>query len=530
MNKEAGNIESAAPDNGPDVGNPCRAIAAVLEMHPGVKKAAVIQNGGNGLLAMVVPDDSFMDDVLGRRATGINAVGKWRKASDLSQLTKEAASAPVGFNTLGWNSSYTRQSLPAEEMLEWVETTVASILRFAPKTVYEIGCGTGMLLMRIAPRCDRYVAADFSPVVLEMLREQLRTVPSLTKQVEIVERTADNFEGIEENSFDTVVLNSIVQYFPSAIYLTKVLEKAIHVLRPGGRIFVGDIRSLNLLPAFASSVELFQVADDVTAEALRNRIWRRMEREQELVISPAYFLSLRRQFPKLSRVEIEPRCGRSDNEMTRYRYNAILHVGYETEDLGNDKFYDWGEHKWTLDEIRSRLRQYPNEPTGIKRIANARIEKDLSALAMLGNAPAANIASELRHEVEQYLQEGIHPQALIDLETEGLGFAIFISWAACRPDGTFDAYFVPTELLRGETGPAFDWPKADASAFVRLTNAPGQGKLRDELILQLLAHCSQNLSRDMLPSEIRLVDAVPNTPDGNVDASALLVSVRCNSM
>jgi ubiquinone/menaquinone biosynthesis C-methylase UbiE len=518
------------PNNAAHTTNWQVTIMNVLQMHPGVREAAVVRDGCDGMAAFVVPNDSYMDDVLGRALAGINTVGKWRKASNLSQLTKEAASAPVGFNTLGWDSSYTRQPIPADQMREWVETTVAGIFRFAPKTVYEIGCGTGMLLMRIAPRCDRYVALDFSPVVLDRLREQLRTVPSFTKQVEIVERTADNFEGIEENSFDTVVLNSIVQYFPSTIYLTKVLERAIHVVRPGGRIFVGDIRSLPLLSAFASSVELFQVADEVTTEDLRNRIRRRMEREQEQVISPAYFLSLQSRFPQLSRVEIEPRRGRADNEMTCYRYNAILHVGHETQGLRSDRFRDWGEHKWTLEEIRSMLRQHPNESFGIKRIVNARIEKDLAGLAMLRNADAGDTASELRHELEQYPQEGIHPQAIIDLETQGLGFAVFISWAACRPDGRFDAYFIPTELLKGVTMPAIDWPKAGASAVVLLTNAPGQGKLRDELIGQLVAHCSQNLSGDMLPREIRLVDAVPGTPDGNADASALLAGMRCNSI
>ena len=66
--------------------------------------------------AFVVPNDEYMDDILGRTIAGSTVVGKWRKAYDLSQLTKEAASAPAGFNTIGWNSSYTRQPIPREEI------------------------------------------------------------------------------------------------------------------------------------------------------------------------------------------------------------------------------------------------------------------------------------------------------------------------------------------------------------------------------------------------------------------------------
>ena len=504
------------------------AMEHVLHMHAGVREAAVVRDGRDGLIAFIVPDDEYMDCFLGRGKAGSTVLGKWQKVSDLSQLTKEAATAPVGFNTIGWNSSYTRQPIPIEEMREWVEITVADILQLAPKAVYEIGCGTGMLLMQIAPLCDRYVAVDFSPVLLDRLRKQLRTVPSTAKRVEVTERRADNFDGLDENSFDTVLLNSVAQYFPNVAYLTKVLGNAINVVRPGGYVFAGDIRSLPLLPAFSSSVELFQAADETRVGELRDLIRRRAEREPELVLSPAYFLSLQHRFPKISRVEIRPLRGHADNEMSRYRYQAIIHVGHKTVVSSNNEFLNWTERKWSLDEIRSILQQHPNERIGIKRIQNARIEKDLAALAILRDADAANPAGELRHRLEQNVGEGIHPQALIDLETEGLGFAVFLSWAACRPDGSYDACFVPTGTIQGIPLPAIDWPEPTASEFVRFANAPGQGKPRNELIAQLIAHCSQNLPKEMIPSDMLLVDMLVRTPDGDIDRRTLL-SARSES-
>jgi ubiquinone/menaquinone biosynthesis C-methylase UbiE len=502
------------------------AITKALQMHPGVREAAVVQDGSEPLTAYVLPDDSYIDKVLGRGASDATTVDKWRRASDLNLLTKDAGIAPIGFNTTGWNSSYTRQPIPVEHMREWVETTVEDILQLVPKTVYEIGCGTGMLLMRIAPHSERYVAVDVSPVALENLKKQLHAIPSLAEQIEIVKRGADNFDGIEDNSFDTVVLNSVSQYFPNASYLTRVLESAIRVARPGGHIYVGDIRSLPLLPAFATSVEIVQAADEAGVEELRNRIRRRIEKDQELVVSPAYFLSLQNRFSKSLRVEIHPRSGRADNEMTRYRYNAILHLGHETETSCDDVFYDWEEHKWTLDEIRSMLLQHPTKRIGIKRIQNARIEKDLAALAVLRDTEITDTAGKLRHRLGQYVEQGVHPQALIDLETESLGFAVSLSWAACRPNGSFDAFFVPTVSLNSVPILTIGWPKLEASALVRLTNAPGQRKLRDDLASQLIAHCRRNLPGDILPLEVALVDVVPRRSDGDIDPLALLASTR----
>ncbi len=486
-------------------------IENVLHKHPGVREAVVVHDDPDDLVAFVVPNDVYVDDVLGRVTIGSTVVGKWRKVFNLSQLTKDAASASVGFNTVGWDSSYTRGKIPADEMQEWVENTVSDILQLSPKTICEIGCGTGLLVMQLAPRCDRYVAVDFSPAVLDRLREQLRTVPSVAARVKVIESRADNLDGLNEELFDTVVLSSVVQFFPNIAYLTKVLENAINIVRPGGYVYVGDVRSLPLLQAFASSVELFQAADEMSAGELRDRIRRRLEREPELVISPAYFLSLQHRFPKISRVDIRPLRGRADNEMTRFRYEAILHVAGEPGASFDDEFIDWTERKWALDDIRSMLRQHPDERVGIKCIRNARIEKDLAALEILRVADAGHTAGDLRHGLEQYVEEGIHPQALLDLETEGMGFTVFLSWAAGRPDGSYDAFFIPRRSMQGTTTPAIGWPEPDASKLARLANAPGQIKLRNELINQLVAHCSRNLPEGLGPAEIVLVDMIPKT-------------------
>ena len=493
----------------------------VLRSHPAVRDAAALWDG-DSIKAFVVADDSYLDEALGREAAKATLLNKWRKTYDLSQRTKEAESAPLGFNILSWDSSYTGQPIPAAAMQEWVDTTVADILRLAPKRVYEIGCGTGLLLTRIAPHCEHYFGVDFAPSVAARLREQLAALPTLANKVRVEERIADNFDGIAQRSFDLVLINSAAQYFPDHTYLTRVLEKSVEAVRSGGHIFIGDVRSLSLMRLFATSVEWFRCAYETTVGELRNRIQRRIEVDPELVLNSTYFLLLKERFPRISEVAIAPRKGYSDTEMTRYRYQAILKIESESIAAPDVTFLNWADHQWTLDEISAMLRKRRDGSFGIQKIRNARLDQDLSILSRLEAASDAATIGQLRHEPERTLIAGIDPQ---DLELEGkkAGFETFLSWRACRPDGSYDALFVPTRSGDRDALPSVNWPAPDASAFVRFATSPRQGKLRNELVALLLDHCREMLPEKLLPTEIALVDMLPRMLDGQVNRAALLI-------
>ena len=78
----------------------------------------------------------------------------------------------------------------------------------------EIGCGTGLLLWRIAPQCAAYVGTDLSETVVRNLRGHLQDPGHHLPHVTVRHQAADDFSGIEPGSFDVVVLNSVIQYFP----------------------------------------------------------------------------------------------------------------------------------------------------------------------------------------------------------------------------------------------------------------------------------------------------------------------------
>jgi SAM-dependent methyltransferase len=489
-------------------------VAAHLRAHPAVHDVAVVTYGSSLIYAFVVPDHNYIADVLGYRHAELSALAKWRKIYDLTQLAKAAASAPIGFNTLGWNSSYTRKPLPDDDMREWLQTTVADILSLEPKRVYEVGCGTGMLLMKIAPSCSSYVAADFAPTVVSRLREQLLTVPDLRESVHVMERAADNFDDFEHDSFDTVVINSVVQYFPSVAYLTKVLERAVSTVQDGGRVFVGDEPNLTLLPVFASSVAISQASDEISIRELRDQIQRRIQIEPQLILSPAYFDSLQTRFPRLSNVEIHLRRDRADNEMSKYRYNAILHVGERRKVDCTFTFLDWTDQEWDLNEIRAILERNPRDCVGLKRVRNSRLIKDLAMLEKIRTADPTQTVRELREAGDEDAHLGIHPQDLIDLGGRS-DRKVVLSWKACRSDGSYDAVFIPRGTSQAMNSTAINWPMPEDPDFVHFANAPGQNKFRSQLIDQLLQHCEHGLPGDVVPSSIVLVDVLPrNEADG----------------
>jgi microcystin synthetase protein McyA len=137
------------------------------------------------------------------------------------------------------------------------------------------------------------------------------------EHVALLERSAENFEDFAENSFDAFILNSVTHYFPSVAYMLGVLQGAVRVVKPGGLIFIGDVRSLALLEPYAASIELYQAPSSMSLGELRDRVSHRIRFEGQLVISPEFFLALQDRFPKIKRVEVHPRLGRFDNEMTR---------------------------------------------------------------------------------------------------------------------------------------------------------------------------------------------------------------------
>ena len=142
-------------------------IQAHLSKHPAVQECVVVATGEEGnkrIAAYFVPRPAAApanpQDVAPLYAEGAQEDGTqgedahidhWRQVN--TQIFGETAPATdLTFNIIGWRSSYTGLPLPASEMKEWVEATVTTIRALKPQAILEIGCGTGLLVSRLARR------------------------------------------------------------------------------------------------------------------------------------------------------------------------------------------------------------------------------------------------------------------------------------------------------------------------------------------------------------------------------------------
>ena len=283
-------------------------------------------------------------------------IAEWQTLYDQTYGGEATTSDPT-FNITGWNSSYTGLPIAEDEMREWVDTTVARIQSLRPKRILEIGCGTGLLLSRLAPGCERYVATDFSAAAIQHVRKATAGNPKFAN-VQLNQRLADDFAGVEPGSFDLVVINSVMQYiFRTPRSLTRVLEGAFAILAPGGMSLPADLRSLPLFEAYHASVQAHSAPATLPVGDFCRRVERAQAREEELVIAPQYFAALARTNPRLTHAEVLVRRGRADNELTRFRYDAILHLDTAVS-AAPDQQLAWAEPvRWRRSGSRWRRRR-----------------------------------------------------------------------------------------------------------------------------------------------------------------------------
>ena len=305
-------------------------LEKVLNTHGLVKQAIVApikrENRYTALQAYIVAENLRMhaDEISGELS--FNNIKNWQTIyENINQGGVDSNTAKSSiFNTAGWNNSYTGARFSEEEMEEWVSAIAARILAFKPQKVLEIGCGLGLLFFKIVSHCQSYVGTDFSKNALNFIKATEKALAK-DKNIALLHKEAIDFQGLPKD-FDTIILNSVVQYFPSINYLTEVIEKSIEAIDDFGQIIIGDVRNLDNINQFYESLLLYQHPELKDKQLLQFHIQDKFNREKELLISPKYFYFLANKYVKISSVEIFAKNGKHDNEMKRFRYDVVLHI------------------------------------------------------------------------------------------------------------------------------------------------------------------------------------------------------------
>jgi amino acid adenylation domain-containing protein len=502
-------------------------IENVLTQHPlvqeGIVVAKVDKTGDKQLVAYLVP--VLKNNVLPQQLTEWESeyVINWQMLYEQAYGQPQTTADDLTFNISGWNSSYTKLAIPDWEMREWVENTVNRILSLSPQRVLEIGCGTGLLLSRVAPKSKEYWGVDYSSAALQHVQQMCKTLSGLDN-VRLLQRTADNFDGIPQGEFDTVVINSVVQYFPSVDYLLQVIEGAIAAIAQQGKIFMGDVRSLPLLKAFHAAVQLSQASFERTIEQWQQQVNSSVAAEEELLIDPGFFIALKQRFPQVTWVEIQPKRGNAQNELTQFRYDVTLHINTDVQtpvlseaEVTVVPWLNWQLDRLSLKQIENQLLTRQPEIFGIRGVPNKRLQEALQIWQWWENPPAVETVGHLRQLLAQQSTVGINPEQFYQLGQE-LGYTVQLSWWESSQDGSYDVVFCRNPAYKATF---WDSSSITAKLWTEYTNNPLYGKIVQKLVPEVRSLIQQKLPNYMVPQAFVLLKAMPLTPNGKVDRRAL---------
>lgn len=124
-----------------------------------------------------------------------------------------------------------------ESWFAYVRRTCEAIGLAADDAYLEVGCGAGAFMHALVPSPKKQVGVDYSANQIKVARE-FKSDPMTFFEIE-----ANDIHTLEEK-FDVILVNSVIQYFPSMDYVLEFFGQVVAALRDGGRGCVLDVNDI----------------------------------------------------------------------------------------------------------------------------------------------------------------------------------------------------------------------------------------------------------------------------------------------
>ena len=468
------------------------------------------EEGDKDLCAYYVMKESKEDT---DSSADIEFVSNWENICN-SSYKREDTDEINTFDIEGWNCSFSGKPIPSNQMREWVDTTVERISSYMPERIFEIGCGSGLLMYPLVSSCVSYTGIDFSSEVVERLKSAV--INSGITNVDFVTARADQIdllETVNNGETDTVIINSVIQYFPNVEYLESVIKNSLDIVKTG-RIIIGDIKDYRLIEEFHLTLtehSMEKMGITPNDDALKRKHLYSIEHEKEFLVSPEYFIELSRKTPEISAIEILPRRGRSLHEMNCYRYDVILHKNNNSVKTSKIKL-NWIESKDITEQFKENL-----EVIAVSDYPNIRITDICKSLNLLNENKNSQSAEIPDKATVKYL--GI--EDLFELaKSNNYNLYIALSESKTAYDLVFYKNSISIDTL------IFSLSERFVNSFINtknpICNVPAITQKRKHLSqTELHNYLSGYLPDYMIPSYFIKLDKMPLNTSGKIDRNAL---------
>ncbi|EWG50865.1 hypothetical protein FVEG_16703 [Fusarium verticillioides 7600] len=513
-------------------------VEAAMLGHSSVRDAAVV----------VQKDDDEKADLVGfviidhdhslEGDANDNQVEGWQDhfASEMYADIGDIDPSTIGSDFKGGTSMYDGSEIDKVEMQEWLNDTIKTLRDGrAPGHVLEVGTGSGMILLNLGVGLQSYRGLEPSKSAAAFTNSVIKSAPSLASRAEVHVGTAQDISQMSDLHPDLVVINSVVQYFPSPEYLTQVADTLVHL--PGvKRLFFGDMRTNATNKHFLAARAFRTLGDNATKGAVRQKMAELEEREEELLVEPAFFTTLQGRFPDLvHHVEILPKSMDATNELSAYRYAAVVHIrdsdSVPVHTIEKGAWVNFEASRMDRTSLLQFLRRSKN--SAIVAISNITFSKTVFERQVVKSLEAEHESkldgaawiSAVRSDTKS--RASLSVPDLHQLAGES-GYRLEVSAARqWSQGGALDAVFHRLPSSSDNRRTLIKFPTDNhLRGSATLANRPLQGLQRRRAALQVRERLQSLLPSYMVPFSIVVLDQMPLNPNGKVDRKELARQAR----